>query len=109
MDVYGAYPSLHVTYPLIAAWAAFRERDLRWVRGPAIAFFLLVCLSAVYLQHHYVTDVLLGIGYALATLALLRGPAWLAQRSAARASSDQPAASGSSRNPALVASRSASE
>jgi membrane-associated phospholipid phosphatase len=109
VDVYGAYPSLHVTYPLLAAWAAFREKDLRWARGPAIAFFLLVCLSAVYLQHHYVVDVLLGIVYASATLALVRGPAWLAQRSALRASSAQPAASGSSRIPALVASRSASE
>jgi membrane-associated phospholipid phosphatase len=109
VDVYGAYPSLHVAYPLIAVWAAFRERDLRWARGPTVAFFLLMCLSAVYLQHHYVIDVLLGIAYALATLALLRGPAWLAQRSAARASLAQPAASGSSRNVAPLASRSASE
>jgi membrane-associated phospholipid phosphatase len=109
VDVYGAYPSLHVAYPLIAVWAAFRERVLRWARGPTIAFFLLMCLSAVYLQHHYVIDVLLGVTYALATLALLRGPAWLAERSAARASSAQPAASGSSRKAALVASRSASE
>jgi membrane-associated phospholipid phosphatase len=109
VDVYGAYPSLHVAYPLIAVWAAFRERVLRWARGPAIAFFLLMCLSAVYLQHHYVIDVLLGVAYALATLALLRGPAWLAQRSALRASLAQPSASGSSRNGALVASRSASE
>jgi membrane-associated phospholipid phosphatase len=109
VDVYGAYPSLHVAYPLIAVWAAFREKVLRWARGPAIAFFLLMCLSAVYLQHHYVIDVLLGIAYALATLALLRGPAWLAQRSALRASLAQPSASGSSRNGALVASRSASE
>lgn len=109
VDVYGAYPSLHVTYPLIAVWAAFREKALRWARGPTIAFFLLICFSAVYLQHHYVIDVLLGIGYALATLALLRGPAWLPQRSAERASSAQPAASGSSLIPEPVASRSASE
>jgi membrane-associated phospholipid phosphatase len=109
VDVYGAYPSLHVAYPLIAVWAAFREKILRWARGPTIAFFLLMCLSAVYLQHHYLIDVLLGVTYALATLALLRGPAWLAQRSALRASLAQPSASGSSRNAGLVASRSASE
>jgi membrane-associated phospholipid phosphatase len=98
IDVYGAYPSLHVAYPLLAVWATFRARELRWARGPAIGFFLLMCLSAVYLQHHYVIDVLLGIGYAIATLALLaRRPATRQRdhRSAARASSTQPWASGS--------------
>src|SRR5205085_12115864 len=90
VDVYGAYPSLHVAYPLIAVWAVHRVRELRWARAPAIAFFLLMCLSAVYLQHHYVTDVLLGIAYAVVTLPLLGR-----HRSAARASSAQPEASGS--------------
>jgi membrane-associated phospholipid phosphatase len=99
VDVYGAYPSLHAAYPLIAAWAVFREPELRWARAPAAAFLALMCLSAVYLQHHYVTDVVLGIAYAAATIAIV------AQRSAARASSAQPAASGS---PAALARRSAS-
>jgi inositol phosphorylceramide synthase catalytic subunit len=69
VDVFGAYPSLHVAYPLIAAVLAFRLGDLRWARWPALAFFLLMCLSAVYLQHHYVTDVVLGCAYALVALA----------------------------------------
>jgi inositol phosphorylceramide synthase catalytic subunit len=109
VDVYGAFPSLHVAYPLIAAWASFRERDLRWARIPAIAFFLLMCLSAVYLQHHYVIDVLLGIAYALATLAMLRLWAFSSHRNAARASFAQPSASGSWRKGPEVASRNASE
>jgi membrane-associated phospholipid phosphatase len=109
VDVYGAYPSLHVAYPLMAVWAVFRERSLRWARGPVIAFFFLMCLSAVYLQHHYVMDVLLGIVYAVVTLAALRAPGWLAHRRAARASSAQPAASGSTAKGSVVASRSASE
>jgi membrane-associated phospholipid phosphatase len=71
IDVYGAIPSLHVTYPLLATWAAFRTPELRWARAPAIAFFLLMCLSAVYLQHHYVIDVLLGIAYALVAFAIV--------------------------------------
>ncbi len=108
VDVYGAYPSLHVAYPLLAVWAVFRVRQLRWARGPAIAFFFLMCLSAVYLQHHYVVDVLLGVAYATVTLVLVeRLPAWV-QRRAARASSTHPAASGSPRPAASVASRSAS-
>lgn len=71
VDVYGAFPSLHVAYPLLAAWAAFRVPELRWARIPAVGFFLLMCLSAVYLQHHYVIDVLLGIAYAVATAAII--------------------------------------
>ncbi|TMB30527.1 MAG: inositol phosphorylceramide synthase [Deltaproteobacteria bacterium] len=100
VDVYGAYPSLHAAYPLIVVWAVFREPALRWARAPAVAFLALMCLSAVYLQHHYVTDVVLGLGYAAATIAVV------AQRSAARASSAQPAESGSAES--AVARRRAS-
>jgi len=108
VDVYGAYPSLHVAYPLLAVWAVFRVPRLRWARSPAIAFFFLMCLSAVYLQHHYVVDVLLGVAYATVTLVLVeRLPAWV-QRRAARASSVHPGASGSPRPAASVASSSAS-
>jgi inositol phosphorylceramide synthase catalytic subunit len=68
VDVYGAYPSLHVTYPLLVTWICFRLPELKWLRAPAVLFFLLMCFSAIYLQHHYVVDVLLGITYATVTL-----------------------------------------
>jgi hypothetical protein len=112
VDVYGAYPSLHVAYPVIAVWAVFRIQELRWARGLAVGFLLLISLSAVYLQHHYVTDVLLGIAYSMAALAILRGGVAIRRllyRSPARASSAQPAASGSADVGSAVASRSASE
>jgi len=89
VDVYGAYPSLHASYPFIVLAVTLRERALRYLRVPAFAFFLLMCLSAVYLQHHYVTDVVLGIAYGGVTLL------FAVQWSAARASRAQPAASGS--------------
>ncbi len=82
IDVFGAYPSLHVSYPLLATIFAFRFPELRWARVPAALFFLLMCLSAVYLQHHYVTDVVLGIAYALVTLAAVTA---FERRAAARA------------------------
>jgi membrane-associated phospholipid phosphatase len=81
VDVFGALPSLHVAYPLLAALWAFRMAELRWARWPAVLFFLLMCLSAVYLQHHYVIDVLLGVTYALATFAAVS--AWERRRSLA--------------------------
>jgi inositol phosphorylceramide synthase catalytic subunit len=68
VDVFGAFPSLHVAYPLIATLVAFSVRELRFARWPAAAFFLLMCLSAVYLQHHYVIDAVLGVLYAVAAL-----------------------------------------
>lgn len=61
-DVFGAVPSLHAAFPLVvfltargmgAAWSA-------WTLG----FALLVGFSAVYLQHHYLIDVLVGYAYA---------------------------------------------
>jgi len=107
IDVYGAYPSLHVAYPLLAVWAVYQVRELRWMRGPVVAFFLLMCLSAVYLQHHYVTDVLLGIAYAIITLALVIRVRH--RRRAARASSAHPGASGSPRPVSAFASSSARE
>jgi hypothetical protein len=69
VDVFGAIPSLHVAYPLVAAILAFRIPELRWARWPAVAFFLLMCLAAVYLQHHYVIDAVAGALYGVAALA----------------------------------------
>jgi inositol phosphorylceramide synthase catalytic subunit len=75
---FGAIPSLHAAYPFIAAILAFRMTELRWARVPAVLFFLLVSLSAVYLQHHYVIDVLAGVLYAAATVPLVA--AWERRR-----------------------------
>lgn len=77
---FGALPSLHVAYPFMGALLAFRMPELRWARVPAILFFLLICLSAVYLQHHYVIDLLLGMLYAVATVELVA--AWERRRAA---------------------------
>jgi membrane-associated phospholipid phosphatase len=67
VDVFGAYPSLHVAYPFIAACLTFMVPEFKPLRIPAVAFYFLMCLSAVYLQHHYVVDITLGTAYALLT------------------------------------------
>jgi membrane-associated phospholipid phosphatase len=72
IEVFGAIPSLHVAYPLMAAVLAFQTRELRWARWPAVLYAALMCFSAVYLQHHYVIDVLIGLAYAaIAVIAVL--------------------------------------
>lgn len=64
-EVFGALPSLHVGYPLLIALEGWRHH--RWpVRAALFGFFFLMCFSAVYLDHHWVIDVLLGSLYATA-------------------------------------------
>lgn len=62
-NVFGAMPSLHCAYPTIVVLVSW-SLGWRW-RIPTIGFMLLVAFSAVYLQHHYVLDVLFGIIFAL--------------------------------------------
>jgi hypothetical protein len=69
VDVYGAFPSLHVAYPLLVAWSALVTRRFR---APAVAFYFLMCFSAIYLQHHYILDIILGTLYSLFALLVVR-------------------------------------
>lgn len=69
VDVYGAIPSLHVAYPLLVMWAAFAVRRFRL---PTLAFYFLMCFSAIYLQHHYVIDIILGTLYSICALLVVR-------------------------------------
>ena len=63
-DVFGAIPSLHVAYPLLT-FLFGRELRKRWLDAASFGLFLLVCFSAIYLDHHYVLDVLLGVLYTV--------------------------------------------
>jgi inositol phosphorylceramide synthase catalytic subunit len=74
-DVHGAIPSLHVAYPFLALLFALRFRRLRVF---SLCFYLLMCFSAVYLNHHYILDVLWGTAYAvLVSFAVERASDWL--------------------------------
>jgi membrane-associated phospholipid phosphatase len=76
-DVFGAIPSLHVAYPLQAVFYAFRYGALR---GFTLLFYLVMCFSAVYLNHHYILDILWGSVYALLVCLALE---WLGKRKSA--------------------------
>jgi membrane-associated phospholipid phosphatase len=58
-NVFGAVPSLHVAYPMIAVFGV-AHRGVYWI-ACSIAFLVLVSFSAVYLGHHYVLDVIAGL------------------------------------------------
>ena len=68
-DVFGAIPSLHVVYPFLAMAYGWR---LRRFRPFAIGYFLLVCFSAVYLNHHYLLDIFVGLSIAVTVMAASR-------------------------------------
>src|SRR5262249_6722345 len=68
-DVFGAIPSLHVVYPFLAmvyGWHLPRFRKF------AVGYWLLVCFSAVYLNHHYLLDLFVGLGIACFVMAAAR-------------------------------------
>jgi membrane-associated phospholipid phosphatase len=68
-DVFGAIPSLHVVYPFLAmvfGWKLPRFRPF------AIGYWLLVCFSAIYLNHHYLLDLIVGLGIACVVIGLAR-------------------------------------
>ena len=64
-DVFGSVPSLHCAYPMIT-FLYGRELRQPWLNAALLAFWATVVFSAVYLQHHYVLDTLLGTAYAFA-------------------------------------------
>lgn len=69
-DVFGAIPSLHVAYPLLIVRETFRRQGAV-ARGLALGYWVWMCFAAVYLDHHWVTDILLGWVYAAAAMVLM--------------------------------------
>jgi membrane-associated phospholipid phosphatase len=58
-DVFGSVPSLHVAYPALILLEGWRWQ--RWAgRAAALAFAAWMAFAAVYLDHHWIVDVLLG-------------------------------------------------
>jgi membrane-associated phospholipid phosphatase len=68
-DVFGAIPSLHVAYPLLALLYGWRLPRFRIF---AAFYLVLVCFSAVYLDHHYILDIIVGFALALVVMAAYR-------------------------------------
>jgi membrane-associated phospholipid phosphatase len=68
-NVFGAMPSLHAAYPTFVAWQVWRLG--RGWRVGTVAFAAVVVFSAVYLQHHYILDVVAGVTAALVASAVV--------------------------------------
>jgi hypothetical protein len=69
-NLFAAIPSLHAGYPTTIAlslWWRLRGRAWLWVIYPLVAWF-----AAVYLNHHYIIDLVIGSAYALVAFAVSR-------------------------------------
>jgi inositol phosphorylceramide synthase catalytic subunit len=68
-NVYAAVPSLHCAYPIIQLYFVIKNK-LKWGILFYIIFMLSTWFSAVYTNHHYIIDVLCGIGTALLAITI---------------------------------------
>lgn len=70
VNVFGAMPSLHCAYPTLVLLVTIALRRATLI-VPAALFLGLMCFSAVYLNHHYVLDVLVGVLYGAISFTLV--------------------------------------
>ena len=62
-DVFGAVPSLHCAYPFLMVLEGWRLHRTPG-RAFTLVYFVSTCFAAVYLDHHWVFDVMMGVVYA---------------------------------------------
>jgi phosphatidylglycerophosphatase A len=63
-DVFGSVPSLHVAYPMLVTLCGWRSFGPK-ARALSLVFLFSMCFSAVYLDHHWVIDVVLGLLFSV--------------------------------------------
>lgn len=81
-DVFGAMPSLHAAYALLVVLLGWAVMSNPW-RAAAVAFFALMSFAAVYLDHHWVLDVVAGAAYCLCVVGAVRAFDYLRMTSGA--------------------------
>ncbi|MCL2725281.1 MAG: phosphatase PAP2 family protein [Polyangiaceae bacterium] len=65
-SVFGALPSLHCAYPVLIVLIGWRHFGIV-LRAASIGFACWMIFSAVYLDHHWLLDAVLGVSYAVVT------------------------------------------
>ena len=67
-NVLAAIPSLHAAYPVIVLYYGIKKR-LGWINWFFVIFMFGIWFSAVYSNHHYIIDIIIGVIIALIALA----------------------------------------
>lgn len=63
-DVFGAVPSLHCAYPMLMVFEGWRLHRTPGKTG-LLVYLVTTCFAAVYLDHHWFFDVVMGIVYTI--------------------------------------------
>jgi inositol phosphorylceramide synthase catalytic subunit len=82
-SVFGAIPSLHCAYPLLVVLEGWRTSGPK-LRAASVAYWFAMIFSAVYLDHHWVIDAVVGSAFAVLVVVALRSGALLRGRGRAR-------------------------
>lgn len=69
-DSRGAFPSLHCAVSFVSMFLGWRY--VRWMFWVMVPMVIMLVISTIYLRHHYVIDLIAGLG--LAVIALWIGP-----------------------------------
>lgn len=76
-QVFGAMPSLHCAYPLVGLLSAWKVAPLRF-RVVHVVYCAWMAFSAMYLDHHWLLDVM--AGWCVAVVSLELAKLWLRKR-----------------------------
>jgi hypothetical protein len=68
-NVFAAIPSLHCAFPIILIFFSWKYKFRKWLTLGIILMFS-TWFSAVYTYHHYIIDVICGVGTALITIGI---------------------------------------
>jgi inositol phosphorylceramide synthase catalytic subunit len=83
-SVFGAMPSMHNAYPLLGLFTAWRH--VTWKTRPLhLAYFLVMFVASLYLDHHWVVDAI--AGWVTALVAVWAAP-WVVAALAPRTTGD---------------------
>jgi hypothetical protein len=83
-SVFGALPSLHCAYPLLVVMTGWRTFGAK-LRVASVTYWLLMVFAAMYLDHHWLLDAVLGGIYTVVVFTALR---WIFERAPAPLTSD---------------------
>jgi len=59
-DTFGAMPSMHAAFPLILVYYSIKFKN-KWLTGLFLISLVSIWFGAVYSNHHYIIDVIIGI------------------------------------------------
>lgn len=69
---FAAIPSLHAAYPVVVSYFAARQWRGMGMRVLLVFYLGITWFAAIYLNHHYIVDLLIGALYALGSIAICR-------------------------------------